>query len=167
MVSFRYSRRPLGNGNWKHCCWYNPITLPISVDLAFNFGAYDITPFIYGGVVFQCKYKNVAKKWVLATMVGPTIIHQNKSADTYESAMRCITKKCDLKNRSEIYIITDGEPALIVTYLKSFSKCSLLTCTRHFEANCREILIREAWKMLCSVLPSMNMHSLKLKINKV
>ena len=65
----------------------NAITLPKSVDPTFNFGTYDITPFIYSSVVFQCKYKNVAKKWVPATMVGSTIVHHNKSADTYESAM--------------------------------------------------------------------------------
>ena len=52
-------------------------------------------------------------------MVGPTIINRNKSSDTYESAMRCIDKKCNLENKTEIYIITDGEPALIATCLKS------------------------------------------------
>ena len=86
----------------------NAIALPISVDPTFNFGAYDITPFTYRSVVFQCKSKNVAKKWLPATMVGPTIIHHNKSADTYESAMRCIVKKCNLENKSEIHITTDG-----------------------------------------------------------
>ena len=40
----------------------NAITLPISVDPTFNFGAYDITQFTYRSVVFQCKSKNVAKK---------------------------------------------------------------------------------------------------------
>ena len=57
--------------------------------------------------------------------------------------MRCIAKKCDLENESEICIITDGEPALIVACFKSFtfSKCSLVTCTRHFEANCKDFLI--------------------------
>ena len=47
----------------------NAITLPISVDPTFNFGAYDISPFIYRSVVFQCKSKNLAKKWVPVTMV--------------------------------------------------------------------------------------------------
>ena len=74
-------------------------------------------------------------------MVGPTIIHHTKSADTYESAIRCIVKKCNLENKSEIHTITDGEPALIVACLKSFSKCSLLRCTRHFEVNFKGILI--------------------------
>ena len=54
---------------------------------------------------------------------------------------QCIVKKCNLENKSEIHIITDGEPALIAACLKSFSKCSLLRCTRHFEANCKDILI--------------------------
>ena len=47
----------------------NAITLPISFDSTFNFGACDITPFTYRSVVFHCKSKNVAKKWVPATMV--------------------------------------------------------------------------------------------------
>ena len=76
----------------------NFITLPISVDQTFDFGAYDITPF------------------------------------TYHS-------KCNLINKSEIHIITDGEPALIAACLKRFSKCSLLRCTRHLKANCKNILV--------------------------
>ena len=71
----------------------------------------------------------------------PTIIHHNKSTDTYESAMRCIAKTCNLENKSEIHIITNAEPALIAACLKSFSKCSQLRCTRHFEANCKDFLI--------------------------
>ena len=94
------------------------ITLPKSVDPTFNFGVYDIIPFTYISVVFQCKSKNPAKKWVLATMVRPTKIYHNKSAGTYESAMRCIAKKCDLENKSKIYIITNGEPTLIPACLK-------------------------------------------------
>ena len=54
----------------------------------------------------------------------PTIIHHNKSTDTYESAMRCIAKTCNLENKSEIHITTNAEPALIAACLKSFSKCS-------------------------------------------
>ena len=55
--------------------------------------------------------------------------------------MRCIAKKCDLENESEICIITDGAPALLVACFKRFSKCSFLRCTRHFEANCKDFLI--------------------------
>ena len=39
----------------------NATTLPMSVDLTFNFGAYDITPFTYRSVVFQCKSKRSQK----------------------------------------------------------------------------------------------------------
>ena len=74
-------------------------------------------------------------------MVRPTAIHHNKSADTYDSAMRCIVWKCNLENESEVHIITNSEPALTVACLKSFNKCSLLRCTRHFEGNCKDILI--------------------------
>ena len=73
-------------------------------------------------------------------MVGPTIIHHNKSADTYESAMRCIAKICDLEDKSEIYIVKDGELALIAACLKSLRKSSLLRCTRHSEAISKDFL---------------------------
>ena len=89
----------------------NAIILPTSVDVTFHFGTYDITPFTYS-IAFQHKFKNVAKKWVLATMVGPTIINHNKSVDTYESTMRCISKKCNLENKSEIYIIGSSDCVL-------------------------------------------------------
>ena len=52
--------------------------------------------------------------------------------------MRCIAKKCNLENKTEIYIITDGKPALIATCLKSLVN---VYCIRHFEANCKDFLI--------------------------
>ena len=67
-------------------------------------------------------------------MVGSTIIHHNKSADAYESAMRSIAKKCDLENKNETYIVKDGELALIAACLKSLRKFSLPRCTRYSEA---------------------------------
>ena len=66
----------------------NGITLPISVDPTFNFGAYDITPLTYRIALFQCKSQNLSKKWVPATVVRPAIVYQNKSPNTYELAMR-------------------------------------------------------------------------------
>ena len=68
--------------------------------------------------------------------IGPTIIHHNKSADTYESAKRFIAKKCNLESK-----ITDGEPFLIAVCLKSFSKCSLRRCKRYLKANCKNFLM--------------------------
>ena len=94
-----------------------------------------------GVLYFNANLKTYPKNWVPATMVRPTAIHHNKSADTYDSAMRCIVWKCNLENESEIHIITNSEPALTVACLKSFNKCSLLRCTRHFEGNCKDILI--------------------------
>ena len=39
-----------------------------------------------------------------------------------------------------MFVITDGEPALIAAILKIFNKCTLLRCTRHFENNCKDHL---------------------------
>ena len=91
----------------------------MSICPTFNFGAHDITPFTCRSVIFQCKSKNLAKKLIPGTMIRPAVVHY-KSANTYESAMRCIAKKCNLENKGEIYIITYGEPASIAACLKSF-----------------------------------------------
>ena len=67
--------------------------LPISVDPTFSFGRYEVTPFIYRSVAFECKSKNVLKTWVPVTVMGPTIIQHTKFDETYELAMRTIAKK--------------------------------------------------------------------------
>ena len=91
--------------------------------------------------MLQCKSKNVAQKWVPAMiMIGPTIIQHSKTADTYETAMRSIAMKCKLENISDMFVITDGEPALIAAILNIFKKCTLLRCTRHFQNNCKYYL---------------------------
>ena len=90
--------------------------------------------------MFQCKSKNVTQKWVPATMIGPTIIQHSKTADTYETAMRSIAMKCKLENTSDMFVITDGEPALIAAILNIFKKCTLLRCTKHFQNNCKDYL---------------------------
>ena len=53
-------------------------------------------------------------------MIGPNIIQHSKTANTYETAMRSITKKCKLESTSDIFVITDGEPALIAANLNIF-----------------------------------------------
>ena len=90
--------------------------------------------------MFQCKSKNVAQKWVPATMIEPTIIQHSKTADIYETAMRSIIKKCKLENTTDMFVVTDGQPALITTILNILKKCTLLRCTRHFENNCKDYL---------------------------
>ena len=78
--------------------------------------------------------------WVPATMIGPVIIQHDKSAQTYETAFMCIAKKIDLHKNVDVCIITDGELALIEACEASFQNYTVLRYTRHFEANCREML---------------------------
>ena len=111
-----------------------------SVDPTFNFGVFDVTPFTYRIFMFQSKSKNIAQKWLPATMIGPTIIQHSKTADTYETAMRSIAMKCKLENTSDRFVITDGQPALIAAILNILKKCTLLRCTRHFKNNCKDHL---------------------------
>ena len=44
-------------------------------------------------------------------MTGPVIIQQNKSIQTYKTAVMCIVKKIDLHKNVGVCIITDGKPA--------------------------------------------------------
>ena len=39
-----------------------------------------------------------------------------------------------------MFVVTDGEPALIAAILNIFKKCTLLRCTRYFENNCKNHL---------------------------
>ena len=109
---------------------------PISVDPTFNFGVFDVTSFTFRSFMVQCKSKNVAQKWVSATMIGP----HSKTADTYETSIRSIAKKCKLENTSDMLVKTDREPALITAILNIFKKCTLFRCTRHSENHCKDYL---------------------------
>ena len=64
--------------------------------------------------------KECCTKWVPVAMIGPNIIQHSKTADTYETAMRSIAKKWKLESTSDIFVITDGEPALIAANLNIF-----------------------------------------------
>ena len=48
--------------------------------------------------------------------------------------------KCKLENTSDMFVITDGEPALIAAILNIFKKYTLLRCTRHFENHYKDHL---------------------------
>ena len=65
----------------------------------------------------------------------------NNDRTNHNSAQQALTKlKCELEDTSDMFIITDGEPALIAAILNFFKKCKLLRCTRHFENNCKDYL---------------------------
>lgn len=112
---------------------------PLSVDSKFNFGAYEVTPVTYRNMLFECKSRNMRNVWVQATMIGPVIIHHDKSTPSYDTALPCIAKKLGIE-REDLCVITDGEQALIDACNTCFKNCTMLRCTRNFEANCREVL---------------------------
>ena len=78
--------------------------------------------------------------WVLATIIGPVVIQHEKLTETFETAMRCIARKCKLDEDGELFIVTNGETALINAWKAEFNECTMLRCTRHFEENCTEFL---------------------------
>ena len=56
---------------------------PVSFDPTFNFGPYEVTPMTYRSPIFERKSKNVPGKWTPAVMLGPTILHDDKSESTF------------------------------------------------------------------------------------
>ena len=72
-------------------------SFPLLVDPTFNFGAYEVTPFTYRSILVESKSKNMTGVWVPVTTIGPVVIQHEKSTETYETAMRCIAKKCKLE----------------------------------------------------------------------
>ena len=112
----------------------------LSVDPTLNFGAYEVTPFTYRSILVESKAKNMTGVWVLATIIGPVVIQHEKLTETFETAMRCIARKCKLDEDGELFIVTNGETALINAWKAEFNECTMLRCTRHFEENCTEFL---------------------------
>ena len=112
---------------------------PLSVDPTFNFGVYEVTPVTYRNMLFECKSRNMGNVWVPATMIGPVIIQHDKSTPSYDAALSCIAKKFGIE-REDLFIITDVEQALIDACNTCFKNSTILQCTRHFEASCREVL---------------------------
>ena len=110
-----------------------------------NFITYEVTPLTYRDALVESKSKNVRHERVPATMIGPAIIQHDKSTQTYETALMCIAKKIDLHKNVGVCITTDGEPALVEACEASFQNSTMLHCTRHFEANCKEMLKRLAF----------------------
>ena len=88
-------------------------SFPLSVDPTFNFGPYKVIPFTYRSILVESKSKKGSGVWVPATMIGPVVNQHEKSTETYGTAMRCIAKKFKLEESEELFIVTDGETALI------------------------------------------------------
>ena len=113
--------------------------LPLSTDPTFNHGAFEVTPFTYRHQLIEVKSKNVKDHWASATMVGPTVIHHQKTEEVFDLAFRVISRKTGLVNK-EVGIVTDGEEALIKACCNNFRKAVSLRCTTHFKKNCKDFL---------------------------
>ena len=112
---------------------------PIVVDVTFNFGKFEVTPFTYRHPNIEARSKNISGLWTPALILGPTVIQENKEEETYERGFEVISKKTKLCNE-KVDIITDGEDALINSAKKAFRKGRQNRCTRHFKGNCEEKL---------------------------
>ena len=112
---------------------------PISIDPTFNHGAYEVTPVTYRHPFIEAKSKNVVGKWTDAVMIGPTILHHEKTEDAFDCGMRPIARKAGLID-AKFGFITDGEMALINACKANFLKAKDLRCTIHFKENCKKFL---------------------------
>ena len=114
-------------------------TQPLSIDPTFNFGAYDVTPFTYCHPLIQSRSKHFHQEWTNAIMLGPTIIHHDKEAQTYERAYRAVNEKTKLGDNTFL-LITDGEAALYSAAKGIFQGMHHGRCTNHFNQNCKDFL---------------------------
>ena len=112
---------------------------PIAVDPTFNYQAYEITPVTYGHRLIEAKSKNVTNGWSHALLIGPTIIHHQKTQDVFHTGLRVIARKTQLSD-AKFGVITDGETALINACKRNFGKSVDLRCTNRFKENCKTFL---------------------------
>ncbi len=77
--------------------------------------------------------------WSNVVMIGPTVIHHSKIENTYDTALRAVTRKKNLSNET-IGIVTDGKTALINACKNVFTKLTALRCTNYFKENCKDYL---------------------------
>ena len=112
---------------------------PISIDPTFNHGLFEVTPVTFCHPFIEAKSKNANGKWADAIMIGPTVIHHEKTDDAFDSGLRPIARKCNLTDAS-FGVITDGELALINACKRNFPKSTDLRCSLHFKGNCKDFL---------------------------
>ena len=110
----------------------------LSIDPTFDHGPYEGTPFTYRSPFFERKCKNITEQWVPAVMLGPTMLHDDKSEATFRHGLRSIAETCNLQ-QEKVNIITDGEPALI-NACDVFKHRRMHRCTIHYRKNCADAL---------------------------
>eukprot|EP00112_Aurelia_sp_Birch-Aquarium-sp1_P001646 Seg1178.5 transcript_id=Seg1178.5/GoldUCD/mRNA.D3Y31 product="hypothetical protein" protein_id=Seg1178.5/GoldUCD/D3Y31 len=93
--------------------------LPISIDPTFNHGAYEVTPVTYRHPFIGSKSKNLTGKWSDAILLGPTMIHHEKTEEVFDRGLRTIAHKTKTMN-AKVGVITDGEITLINASTSNF-----------------------------------------------
>ena len=122
----------------RKLCWHIMRKWKIK-GLSVNHGAFEVTPVPYRHQLIESRSKNYPNQWVKATVVGPTIIHHEKTEKTFDTACRVIARKTGLMNK-KVGIVTDGETALINACANNFMSSIGLRCTSHFKTNCKDFL---------------------------
>ncbi len=113
-------------------CTSDLYSYPLSVDPTFNFGTFDVTPFVYRHLFLERK-----RTGTHPVFLGPTALHHSKTEATYRRIITAVTDNCKtLKEKCRGYM-TDGESPLIKALSATLPKATGLRCFVHFTKNCK------------------------------
>ena len=108
---------------------------PLTVDPTFDIGKFNVTPISYQHLMLE----NV-KDGNHPTLIGPILIHERKTEDTY--SMFCGSLKALQPEISNILAFgTDDEQALTNAFNKNFERAIHLLCEIHLKKNVERKLI--------------------------
>ena len=108
---------------------------PLSVDLTFNFGKFEVTPFTYKHLFLKSKRTDTAP-----VFLEPTAIHYSKQKGVYSKIVHAVASNTPSLAEQGKGFITDGEEALHSALNEGMRHATGLRCFRHFYQNCRDKL---------------------------
>ncbi len=112
----------------RFCC--NPVEYkPFTVDPTFDIGDYNVTPITYQHLLLE--NRNGGKH---PSMVGPVLIHEKKTTETY-SVFSGTIKTLQPGLGNVLAFGTDGEKTLVTAFRNNFERAKNLLCDLHLKAN--------------------------------
>ncbi|PFX13242.1 hypothetical protein AWC38_SpisGene22695 [Stylophora pistillata] len=112
----------------------------LSVDPAFNFGEFSITPTSYRNIFLKSRRSNKCP-----VFVGPIFIHHSKTKDVYAQFFPKL--KCLAPQLEQLLVFgADGESALSDALSDSFPGATHLRCFLHFRKNIETKLVTHGVK---------------------
>ena len=103
---------------------------PLSVDPTFNFGKFEVMPFIYKHLFLKSKRTDTAP-----VFLGPTAIQNSKQKGVYSKIVCAVASNTPSLTEKGKGFITDGEEALHSPLSEGMRHATGLRCFRHFYQN--------------------------------